>query len=123
MAPFIGSIIATVAVFIFNSRLYDFSKLYLNLDLVELYRFLSHKWYFDTVYNRIVNQPALEAAYNNVFKLVDKGVLELAGPTGLSAAIYHASTRLVRSQTGRVYDYAWFMLAVLYLYTLLINCI
>jgi hypothetical protein len=80
---------------------------------------LSHKWYFDTVYNRLINQPLLEWSYRVVFVLIDKGLLEIAGPTGLSTLSIRAGNRLVRAQTGRVYDYAWVMLLCIYIYEII----
>jgi hypothetical protein len=96
----------------------ELSRAHLNSALVSLYRFLSSKWGFDAVYNRIVNQPLLKGAYNITFSLIDKGVLEVIGPTGGGLLTYRAGTQLVRAQTGRVYDYAAFMLFSVLLTTL-----
>jgi hypothetical protein len=71
-----------------------------------LYRFLSHKWYFDTVYNRFVNRPLLEGAYNLVFALIDKGLLETFGPTGLGSLTTKIGATITSQQTGRVFEYA-----------------
>lgn len=57
----------------------------------------------------------LRAAYNITFSLIDKGVLEIFGPTGGGKLSYYIGTFLVRSQTGRVYEYAAFMVVVVYL--------
>lgn len=58
------------------------------------------------MYNRLINQPLLQAAYYAVFKPIDKGVLELAGPTGFGALTIRVAYRTTTAQTGRVYDYA-----------------
>ena len=58
------------------------------------------------MYNRLVNQPLLFGAYRVVFALIDKGLLEIAGPTGAGEASFRAGRRLATAQTGRVYDYA-----------------
>jgi len=40
-------------------------------------------------------------------------VLELAGPTGLGAMTVRVAYRATTAQTGRIYDYAWFMFFIL----------
>lgn len=79
---------------------------YLDPRVRGLHRFLSHKWYFDTVYNRFINQPVLGGSYRVIFGLADKGALEVAGPTGLYAVTSQLGRLVARAQTGRVYDYA-----------------
>lgn len=63
----------------------------------------------------------MEGAYNIVFSLVDKGLLELAGPTGASKQTVRLGRLLASVQTGRVYDYAGFMLGALMCAFLFIN--
>jgi len=55
----------------------------------------------------------MEGAYNITFSLIDKGLLEVAGPTGLGRQTIVSGRLLASVQTGRVYDYAGFMLAAL----------
>jgi len=38
--------------------------------------------------------------------LIDKGVLEITGPTGLGNIANNVGNSLIDKQTGRVYDYA-----------------
>jgi len=68
---------------------------------LPLYRFLSHKWYFDAVYNKEINIRLLAAAYSFVFKALDKGLIESWGPTGLSRIISQISIVILRDQKGR----------------------
>lgn len=58
------------------------------------------------MYNRLINQPLLIGAYRVVFVLIDKGVLEITGPTGLGNIANNVGNSLIDKQTGRVYDYA-----------------
>lgn len=62
------------------------------------------------MYNRFVNLPLLQGAYNITFSLIDKGLLEVTGPTGASKTTYSLGRLLTSSQTGRAYDYAFSML-------------
>jgi proton-translocating NADH-quinone oxidoreductase chain L len=118
MTPFFGSMFSVLLVFLINSSFFatQVSSFYTNRNVRSLHRFLSHKWYFDTVYNRLVNQPLLEGGYRVVFKLLDKGILEIFGPTGLGFASFRLSNLFASMQSGRVYDYAWVMVFFVYLY-------
>lgn len=99
---------SVILIFVLNSsKLVSVtSAIYMNSNFRSMHRFLSHKWYFDTVYNRLVNQPLLEGAYRVIFALIDKGLLETMGPTGFSTLVIKAGNKLAHTQTGRVYDYA-----------------
>jgi proton-translocating NADH-quinone oxidoreductase chain L len=123
MTPFFGSMFSVLLVFILNSKQLagKASELYTHEKVRSLHRFLSHKWYFDTVYNRLINQPLLECGYRVVFALMDKGLLEAFGPTGLGAYSFRAGTLITAFQSGRVYDYAWVMVCFIYLYTIIEN--
>ena len=123
MTPFFGSLVSVVLVFLINSAFVNkkASKAYENFNFLGVYRFLSHKWYFDTVYNRLVNRPLLTAAYNTVFALIDKGLLETFGPTGLGDLSIKAGAHITAQQTGRVFEYAWLMLGIFYFYVLVIH--
>ena len=52
----------------------------------------------------------MKFAYNN-FALIDKGLLEVFGPTGLGQLTHRIGLRLATAQTGRVYDYGFVILA------------
>lgn len=120
MTPFFGSMLSVALVFMLNSSAFrnQFAALYENSTFVSAHRFLSHKWYFDTVYNRLVNQPILYISYSNVFTLIDRGILEYFGPTGLGSFSVRLGNKIKEAQRGLVYEYAWFMLLLMYLYEL-----
>lgn len=116
MTPFFGSMLSVALVFLLN-HLYAVEKIsnaYKQASARELHRFLSHKWYFDAVYNRLINQPLLETSYRYVFKVIDKGFLEVFGPTGLSKNSFRLGNFIASLQTGRVYDYGWCLLLFIY---------
>lgn len=123
MIPFYGSMFSVLLVFLLNSSVFSshFASLYKNNVIRSLHRFLSHKWYFDTVYNRVINQPFLEGGYRVVFASLDKGLLEAFGPTGLGVSSFQLSNIFASLQTGRVYDYAWVMIFFVYVYCLAIT--
>jgi NADH-ubiquinone oxidoreductase chain 5 len=79
----------------------------------SLYRFLVFKWYFDAIYNELINIPFLNFSYNVVFKLIDKGVLEVFGPAGISKVSETLGIQIHKIHTGQVYRYAYIMLMFL----------
>lgn len=117
LIPVFGSVLAICLVFLTYENCTEQVATYIDRDarLRAVYRFLTFKWGFDTVYNRLINQPLVEGAYNVTFSLIDKGLLEIVGPTGLGKASLQIGRTLTKVQTGRVYDYAAFMLVGLYL--------
>jgi hypothetical protein len=62
------------------------------------------------VYNRFGNRPLLLGAYNVIFTLIDRGLLELVGPFGGGKVTNSIGRALASVQTGRVYDYAQFII-------------
>jgi len=101
--PFIFSIGGALLVFVFYS-LYSKTYIFANPLLTKIIRQSSHKWYFDVIYNRLINAKVLSAGYFT-YKLLDKGVIELFGPSGAASILYKTSSVLRRSQTGLIYNY------------------
>jgi hypothetical protein len=55
------------------------------------------------------------------YKGLDRGLIELLGPFGLSQLLYSTSQRIVRLQTGLIYHYAFMMLMAITLAVLFIG--
>ncbi len=77
---------------------------------VTLFSFLSNKWYFDVIYNRLINYNILHFSYEVTFKTIDKGILEIVGPFGLWETLSFTVGQFKRFQTGLVFNYAIFIL-------------
>ncbi len=74
-----------------------------------LYAFLTHKWYFDELYNAIFVRPAF--AIGRLFwKRGDAGFIDRFGPDGVSALVAGSSVVAKRFQSGRLTGYALVML-------------
>jgi NADH:ubiquinone oxidoreductase subunit 5 (subunit L)/multisubunit Na+/H+ antiporter MnhA subunit len=115
LVPLVSALIATSLVFYIYGVIAVKHTLYGTFaKFLSPYRFFSYKWGFDTVYNQLLNKPLMEGAYNITFSLIDKGLLEVAGPTGLGRQTILIGRLLSAVQTGRAYDYAGFMLVALY---------
>lgn len=74
-----------------------------------LVRFFNKKWYFDTVYNNYVVLPALSFGNNYTFKNLDRGLIELFGPTGLVRFWLGFSSLFRNLQSGFIFNYVFFM--------------
>jgi len=77
----------------------------LNKVRLGIFRFLSNKWYFDSVYNFFIGYTVLHIAYKVSYKLIDKGLLEIVGPTGVSHAICKLSQFFGKRQSGYIHHY------------------
>jgi NADH-quinone oxidoreductase subunit L len=74
-----------------------------------LYTFFYNKWFFDELYDFVFVRGA--RALGDIFwKRGDIGTIDKLGPNGFAATAAATGRRLVRSQTGKVYHYAFVML-------------
>nr|YP_010507793.1 NADH dehydrogenase subunit 5 [Phytophthora hedraiandra]UXG55891.1 NADH dehydrogenase subunit 5 [Phytophthora hedraiandra] len=92
---------------------FKFKFLY-NLKISEygiyFYNFLNRKWYFDKIYYEFINQYILKIGYNVTYKMIDKGLIEICGPYGLTAIFSFLSQKIILLQTGYIYHYSLLML-------------
>jgi len=72
---------------------------------LKLYAFLNRKWFFDKVYNEVIGQFFLYAAYHSTYKQVDRGLIESLGPFGFSRLVSKIAYSLKLLQTGFFYHY------------------
>lgn len=78
-----------------------------SLFTYKLFTFLSDKWHFDFIYNKFINLPLFIAGYNYSYKLVDRGLIEILGPTGFARIFTNLTFRNSIIQTGLVTTYAF----------------
>nr|YP_010507934.1 NADH dehydrogenase subunit 5 [Phytophthora humicola]UXG56275.1 NADH dehydrogenase subunit 5 [Phytophthora humicola] len=92
---------------------FKFKFLY-NLKISEyglyFYNFLNRKWYFDKIYYEFINQYILKVGYDITYKMIDKGLIEMCGPYGLTTIFSFLSQRIILLQTGYIYHYSLLML-------------
>ena len=73
-----------------------------------LYTFFNQKYFIDVIYNNLFIQGGLNTAYN-ISKFLDRGVLELVGPYGLSQILQKTSENIAKLDTGLVTSYALYI--------------
>jgi NADH-ubiquinone oxidoreductase chain 5 len=72
--------------------------------------FANKRWYFDVIYNDIINKSLFMFGYVSSFKTLDRGIVEIFGPYGLTLLIGSLSKEISRLQSGFIYHYAFVML-------------
>lgn len=77
-----------------------------SLLIIELYRFLNHKWYFDFIYNYYLGYTMLRQGYHSFYILIDKGLIEIITSQGLTAVVWNLSRTLSHKQLGYIYNSA-----------------
>lgn len=80
---------------------------------IRIYRFLTNKWYFDSIYNYFLNRPLLQFAKKTTFHTFDQTLLEVFGPTGISKLLFNGAFYLRKMHRGQVYYYGYFLLLFL----------
>jgi NADH-ubiquinone oxidoreductase chain 5 len=76
----------------------------------KIYTFLNGKWFFDKVYTELFVQTALDHGYHKTYKMVDRGIIEILGPYGISQTLYEKAFWLSRFQTGHLFHYTLLMI-------------
>lgn len=108
LIPFIFSMLGVLSSMllysVFESRLISLN-VYKNF--YYFYSFLIKKWYFDVIYNHYIVHNVLYFGYNISFKLIDRGLIELIGPLGITRLITVVSKKVSEVQTGMIYHYAF----------------
>ena len=78
----------------------------------KFYNFLNKKWFFDKVYNELITQALFKFSFNTSYKLIDRGIIEIFGPMGLTNLISKRSLTLSKFQSGFLYHYTFIILIV-----------
>jgi NADH-ubiquinone oxidoreductase chain 5 len=76
----------------------------------KIYNFFNKKWFFDKVYNEYGTQNFLKFSYRISYKIIDRGIIEILGPLGLSLIITEKAKYLYKLQSGFIYHYTLILL-------------
>jgi NADH-ubiquinone oxidoreductase chain 5 len=91
----------------FKSFLFNIKK---NRFFKNLYNFLNKKWFFDKIYTEFINQNLFDFSYKSSYKLIDRGIIEILGPMGLTNLLMKTSLTFHRLQSGFIYHYTFSIL-------------
>ena len=113
--PFFVSIFgAAFSVVLYHILSYSLYNLYFKNSFFRyIYIFFNKKWFFDRLQNEFVASNLLKIGYNNTYKSIDKGLVELFGPLGISKNTFNASKQVSLLQSGLINQYAFLMFVFL----------
>jgi len=75
----------------------------------QLYTFLNGKYFFDVVYNHYIISVGLKVGYS-ISKVLDRGVIELVGPYGISSALSKTALSISLSDTRVISTYSTYII-------------
>ncbi len=74
----------------------------------KIYTFLNGKYFFDVIYNYYFTRKTLQFGFQ-VTNLLERGVIELIGPYGLSNTLFNSGKNISKLDTGIVTSYALYI--------------
>ena len=101
---------ASLSFFMYTFGAKTLYKIKISSNGKKLYNFLNKKWFFDKIYNEFIVQSFLSFGYHISYKTIDRGIIEILGPMGLSHLVSKKAYTLHKMQTGFLYHYAFLML-------------
>ena len=75
----------------------------------NLYTFLNNKWHWDFIYNQYIGKPCMKFGHDVTYKVLDRGLIEYLGPTGVTKLLVNLTKFNSQLQSGMVYNYAFLL--------------
>ena len=111
ITPVFLSLLGILSAFVlYTSHLKILTRIKVSFFGRKIYQFMNKKWFFDKIYNELFGQMFFSLGYNQSYKLIDRGVFEMLGPTGISIVALKVSNDLRKLQTGSIYHYTYSIL-------------
>lgn len=122
LIPVIFSIIgATLAILSYHFFPFLLYSLKTSSYIRPIFFFLSNKWYWEVLYNKLIVRPFLHFGHIISYKLLDRGLFEILGPSGLSRGIILLARSFSLLQSGYIFHYAFVLFSATTLSILLIT--
>ena len=74
----------------------------------QIYSFLNGKYYFDVIYNKYIIGFGMNIGYT-ISKVLDRGVIELVGPYGISTILTKTGINIGKLDTGVITTYSLYI--------------
>jgi NADH-ubiquinone oxidoreductase chain 5 len=109
LLPAIFSLLgASLAIFLYHKN-YEFIINFTDTSLGrKIYTFLNGKYLFDVIYNHYFISGGLKLGYT-ISKVLDRGVIELFGPYGLSILLTNTGKNIAKLDTGIITTYSLYI--------------
>lgn len=109
LLPAIVTLIGAGSALLFYHKYYVFILTLTNTKFGKtVYTFLNGKYLIDIIYNNYIIQGGLQMGYS-ISKILDRGIIELVGPFGLSSIIKNTGDNIAKLDTGIVTSYALYI--------------
>lgn len=110
LLPAIGSLLgAGLALYLYHvTPLFTIQLTDSNLGKA-IYKFLNGKWLIDNVYNGLIISGSLGLGHV-ISKVIDRGIIELVGPWGLSNVLTNTGRNIASYDTGIITSYALYII-------------
>lgn len=106
LLPAILSLIGAVSAVLLYNKNAEFAVSLTETPLGrKIYTFINGKWLIDVVYNYYIIGFGLQVGYN-ISKVLDRGVIELVGPTGISSLLNNNAKNISKLDTGTITTYS-----------------
>jgi len=99
---------ASLAVYLYHRSPDFIANLTENTLGRKIYTFLNGKYLFDVIYNKYIISGGLNLGYT-ISKVLDRGVIELVGPHGLSTALTDTGVNISKLDTGLITTYSLYI--------------
>ena len=99
---------ASLAIYLYHGQAQLIISLTENKLGKKIYTFLNSKYFFDVIYNEYVVSKSLQLGYT-ISKVLDRGVIELVGPYGLSTSLTNTGKNIAKLDTGVITTYGLFI--------------
>lgn len=101
---------------VYNYAIIEYFQIKKNITFKKFYYFFNKKWFFDRAYTQSITQNVVRLSYDFYYKNVDRGLLELFGPHGVTVLISATTIRLIKTQSGFMLNYlfSWSFFLILF---------
>jgi NADH-ubiquinone oxidoreductase chain 5 len=96
---------ASLAIFLYHNNPTFIIDLTDNFVGKKIYTFFNGKYFFDIIYNNFIINKGLELGYI-ISKVLDRGIIEMVGPYGLSQTLTNTGKNISKLDTGVITTYS-----------------
>jgi NADH-ubiquinone oxidoreductase chain 5 len=96
---------ASLAIFLYHKSPTFIIDLTDSLIGQKIYTFFNGKYFFDIIYNNYMINKGLELGYT-ISKVLDRGIIEMVGPYGLSQTLTNTGKNISKLDTGVITTYS-----------------
>lgn len=81
-----------------------------------VYTFFNSAWQFNYVINHFIVFKILNFAHLVTYRVIDRGLLEIIGPNGISRLLIGLTQKISNFQSGMVFNYVLIMIIFMALF-------